>query len=78
MSAVGQHLRVEAVTDSDWIVYDRHGASVATVEWYPHWRRHILSPDPGAVFSSDCLRDLSEWLRGLDAAREPRARRCSP
>lgn len=54
-------------------VFDRHNNIIGTVRWYPRWRKHVLEPTAGAVLSEDCLRALSDYMRGLDAARTTKA-----
>ena len=40
----------------------RGGATLATIEWYPRWRKYVLSPESSAVFSADCLRELAAFI----------------
>jgi len=64
---VGSYLHVEPM-GQDWIVFDRHNSMLATIEWYPQWRRHVMMPQPGTVWSWDCLLAVSEWMHALESA----------
>ncbi len=44
-----------------FLVYDRGGHLLATVEWYARWRCYVVSPDSRAVFSPECLRVLADF-----------------
>jgi len=71
MTRIGKFLRVEDM-GIEWAVFGNDGSVLGAVKWYPRWRRHVLCECDDAIFSWDCLRDLSAWLRGLDEERETR------
>ena len=39
------------------------GANLGHVEWYPRWRQYVFEPERGAVFSYDCLAELSAFCK---------------
>jgi hypothetical protein len=70
MTRIGKYLRVEDM-GIEWAVWDNNGDLLGSVQWYPRWRRHILcGVNRDGVFSWDCLRDLSVWMKTLDDARK--------
>lgn len=60
---LGPYMTVERVpaTHDAFLIYDRGGHMLATIEWYARWRCYVLSPDSRAVFSAECLRELADF-----------------
>lgn len=44
-----------------WLVNDRRGALLATVEWYAPWRCYVMDPASGVVFNAECLAELARF-----------------
>jgi len=63
---VGPYMRAEVLSDGIWLLLDRHSNTLATVEWYPRWKRYVLMPERGSVWSWDCLEAAAGWIRSLD------------
>jgi hypothetical protein len=41
------------------------------VEWYKPWRQWVFQADISAVFSEDCLADISDFLLQLNRRGAP-------
>ena len=54
-----------------YVIDSRAGDHLATVEWYPRWKRYVLSPEIGAVFSADCLSALVVFIESLERKDSP-------
>ena len=39
------------------------GGLLGHVEWYPRWKQYVFEPERGAVFSHDCLSELSVFCK---------------
>ena len=73
---LGKHMTAKAVGIAPREVYTIHASNdaiVGTVEWYPRWRQYVFDPEPGGVFSHDCLAELSAFC----AARTKESAKCS-
>ena len=46
-----------------WMIKNNNGAYIAHVEWYPPWRQYVMSPEPTAVFSPDCLLEIARFCQ---------------
>lgn len=49
-----------------WHVTNTRRVFLGTIEMVPQWRQHVFVPVVGAVFSWDCLRDLSAFVHQVD------------
>lgn len=60
---LGRYMTVERVPASHdaFLIYDRGGHVLATIEWYARWRCYVVSPDERAVLSAECLRVLADF-----------------
>jgi hypothetical protein len=46
----------------------RSGDILGRIEWYGPWRRYVAIFSDGAVWSHDCLADVSEFILNLSNA----------
>ena len=46
-----------------YLVKDTRGQIIGSFEWYPRWRRYVFEAESGAVFSHDCLAELSRFCK---------------
>jgi len=49
-----------------WVI--RNNASdkiIGKVEWYPRWRMYVADFDEFSIWSSDCLNDVAEFIKGI-------------
>ncbi len=66
---IGQYLAVQELTQRPdlktrrWFVYNRRRQILGLVRWECPWRRYAFVPTPQAVFSPDCLDDISAFAR---------------
>lgn len=45
-----------------WTVFNkRDGEALGLVQWFSRWRCYIFCPEPGTVFSNECLEDLADF-----------------
>lgn len=51
-----------------YTIHDRNHHVLATVEWYWRWKQYIVQPEHDAVFSVECLRDLTTFLEHCNRA----------
>lgn len=62
---IGKYMTAKGVGMAPREVYTIHGRAgdaLGTVEWYKPWKKYVFDPEIGAVFSSECLRDLADFL----------------
>lgn len=69
MEELGQYMTADRIRSSAsgkthvWNINDRHGGLLGTVSWFGRWRQYTFSPSSGAaVFSYDCLMEISDFL----------------
>lgn len=62
--AVGAFMRAARTTNGHWIVSTRRGGLLGSIEF--DRRAWNFSPAIRAVFSAECLRDLSAFMDRLD------------
>lgn len=67
---LGRYMTVERVPASHdaFLIYDRGGHVLATIEWYARWRCYVVSPDSLAVLSAECLRVLADFCEQQGAS----------
>lgn len=53
-----------------WEVNTRKDIPLGCIKWYGPWRRYCFFPVAGTVYSSGCLKDISEFIK-----REMKARK---
>ena len=76
---LGPYMTAEPVgtaTRETYLVKDRRGGILATVEWFPRWRRYVLDPERGSVWSADCLRAVAAFMEREE--RMPTAHNVGP
>ena len=49
----------------DYEIISRQGVFLGRIEYYNHWRQHVLHPAEGAVWSSGCLEGVAAFLRAI-------------
>ncbi len=49
-----------------------YGDRLATIKWYGRWRQYALYPEPGTLWNSGCLEDVTAFLKSLMAERRQR------
>lgn len=55
-----------------WACLNRKsGDALGGVEWYAPWRQYVFSADEMALFSHDCLADVADFLKQLNAEPSP-------
>jgi len=62
---------VPTVLDGHWNCLNRRGKeTLGSVSFYQQWKQYIFEPEElnCCVFSSDCLRDIAEFLDQLNRA----------
>ena len=65
MSATYKYITIEE-SDGDYHVRNRKsGSLLGMIEWYPSWRQWVFVTESSALWSWDCLRDISEFMRQL-------------
>lgn len=42
---------------------NKSGGGLGIIKWYPIWRQYSFFPRPGTVFSQDCLRDITDFIK---------------
>ena len=58
-----------------WIIRSvSQGRRLGGICWYASWRRYVMTPELGSVWSADCLEVVSVWLEEL---RDLHAHLCS-
>lgn len=67
---IGQFMVARAARYNRWALETKHGQPLGGIEVEPRWKKHVLVPLAGAIFSWDCLRDLSAFLLELDQAEK--------
>lgn len=69
MAKLGKYMTTERVPCAPHDVYlvrDRRGNTLASVEWYDRWRCYVVEPEGGAVFNAECLHSLGGFLATID------------
>lgn len=66
IEGIGRFMIADRRPHGHWLVKNRRGVFLGTVELEPRWRQHVFVPVVGAVFSWDCLRDLSEFVHKVN------------
>jgi hypothetical protein len=41
------------------------GCTIGTIKWYGQWRQYCFFPAQDCVFSSGCLSDIIDFMKGL-------------
>lgn len=50
---------------------NKHGSVLGRVEWFEPWKRWVFQcAEADVIFSSDCLRDIAEFMDGLKEGRD--------
>ena len=44
----------------------KHGDHLGTVVYSPMWKQFVFQPRSGTEFSTDCLRDIADFLEQLN------------
>jgi len=44
------------------IINNRSGAAIACVNWYPAWKRYVMTVDTPAAFDMGCLQDIIKFI----------------
>jgi len=60
-----KHIRFEADPDG-WVCLAKGGGVLGGTLFYPRWKQYIFQPND-AVFSHDCLTDIADFLKQLNA-----------
>ena len=55
----------------DYELVTRHGDVIGRIEYYNHWRQHVLCPSKNTVWSAGCLADVAECLAKIKNAKVP-------
>lgn len=45
----------------------RNDGLLAAVKWFAQWRQYVVEPAVGAVFNSECLREIAGFLERKNA-----------
>ena len=54
-----------------WVCYSKsQNVPLGGCEWYAPWKQFVFSADMSSLFSHDCLNDISDFLRQLNAAKK--------
>ncbi len=49
-----------------YMVFSLHNkGELGLIEYYPRWQEYVFRPNPGTIFSQDCLDDISDFIRNL-------------
>jgi hypothetical protein len=46
-----------------------HGDLLGCIKWFGRWRQYAFFPESGTVWNPDCLREVTERMASLMAAR---------
>jgi len=68
---LGKHMHVHPVgTDrkETYVVEDSKGRAIGYIEWYARWRQYVFNAESDAIFSHDCLSDLSTFCKQISKA----------
>jgi hypothetical protein len=63
---LGKYMTVEPIGTpghETYVVSSSKGHPVGYVEWYQSWRQYVFNAEPNAVFSQDCLIELSRFCK---------------
>lgn len=68
---IGKYMSAHAVgtVPESWIVRGSNGGTIGLVEHYPPWRQYVFSPEPDAVLSAGCMRDMAAFLESWNRAK---------
>lgn len=51
-----------------WTCYaNKSSDTLGTVLWYPSWKQYCVQFNDDAIFSTDCLTDIADFLEQLNA-----------
>jgi hypothetical protein len=66
---IGKYMTVEPVGTlghETWVVSSSKGQQIGFIEWHPPWRRYVFNAESDAIFSHDCLAQLSRFCERLE------------
>lgn len=55
------------------LVNNKDGEMLGSIAYYSRWRMHVYSQREGVVMSWDCLQEVAEKMRAMDAERKAKA-----
>lgn len=47
-----------------------NGTTLGTIRWHGAWRQYVFEPVQETIWSSDCLQDLTDYLKKLKEERK--------
>ena len=50
----------------------QHGNILGLIMWYGAWRQYAFFPSEETVFSSGCMQDITQFIKGLMEERKPK------
>ena len=73
------HLKFEEVeqkpkTKGFKVLSEFDGATLGYIGWYGRWRAYVLTPNDDRVWSWDCLKECSDFIKQLMDARKRQAK----
>ena len=58
-------------TSTTWIIYNRkHKNKLGEITFTKDWKRFVFVPQPETIWSSDCLRDIADFLDQLQKEKK--------
>lgn len=68
VTKLGKYMSASPVSDAKLTPYsvkDSRGMTIGTFDWYMPWAQYVFSARANAVFSYDCLIELSNFARKI-------------
>jgi hypothetical protein len=69
---LGKYMTAEPISNGSrepWAIKDTRGRYIAYLEWHAPWRQYVMNAESDAVFSQDCLAEISAFCRKLTSHR---------
>lgn len=48
----------------------RSGDMIGSIYWWGRWRQYVFEPDEGTIWSWDCLKAISDFIKELMEERK--------
>ena len=50
-----------------WHIYSNNQKEtlLGVIKWYSSWRQYVLEPEPDCIWSWDCLKEVSDFIKCL-------------